>query len=770
MNLKLTNIAMMRRLLTILLLLPLLAIAGKRHRYPFPVDKHGHPIYLSQDVFVSEGRILVQRPDSLWGYMNAAQQEVIPCIYQFAEPFCNGKALVMLHGKYGVIDTNGKEIVPCLYTRITEYVPPIGSNGHCFTRYVRAEADSVNGIYDLQEHQFYPDWHGDGYSSYYEGFEWYRKIMVHPGKQRLFGLTNERGVFVLQPVYSFIGEDYGRTGIRVARDGKWGFVSLGGREIVPIIYESAKDYSSGFAAVKQDGKWGFVNRAGQLTVSCKYDAADMFEDNGLAIIRLNGKWGVVDTQGRELIAPVWQGVKVFRSSFGLAQNGKWALADASGTLRTAFIYDDADLVYSAFVVKQKGLYGLRSRSFKDSLPCLYTKMYCDRDSRSFRFCINDKWGVADSNGQYLVPAAFSSEGDVIEYYKTKSGIREHHMSNVFYNEGSKHISNFYRGRAIVRNSYGKRGYINRRGRLVIPYQYTIEGDFETKYASVMIEDEQLVTSGDTSYRPEVYSSLQHSLINRKGILVRPWRSTAYYHYHGLLDTLVGNKQGLMDLKGKIIIPPVYKVAERIARNRYLVRNDTNAGVITRSSKTITPVQYRGLGYSRGRYEVLIGDDWHLLNKRGKHLRKLDSVAFVNGFRNGLGVVENNHGLHGYINKKGKLVIPFKYKEAFGFVSRGALVSDSATGYCGIINRHQHPIIPLQYDILDYYNRRGPIAAKAPGFQRWAFINKRGKRVTPFMFSAPDDHALKSRLIAVNVYGHHYYINRRGRIKLEVHIL
>jgi len=318
-----------RILLLILLLFPLLALAGKR-KYPYPVDRHGHPIYLSQDTWVSDNRILVQRPDSLYGYLDGEQREVIPCIYQFAEPFCNGKALVMLNGKYGVVDTNGKEVVPCMFKSISGHVVVSWQRSSCLGDIVSVSTDGASGIYDVKEHKFYPAWHGDGYTENYD-IAWCKKVYTVHDKHLLCGLIDEHGAVVLQPIYSFIGR-YTNTGIRVSLDGKWGFVSLAGREIIPVQYDSAKDFANGFAAVKLKGKWGFVNERGQLIVSCKYDGVSGYSKNGIAAVCLNNLWGAIDTVDRIRVSIVNQDVKIFKSGYALQRNGKIALANSQGVI------------------------------------------------------------------------------------------------------------------------------------------------------------------------------------------------------------------------------------------------------------------------------------------------------------------------------------------------------------------------------------------------------------------------------------------------------
>ncbi len=44
-----------------------------------------------------------------WGFINKEGKEVIPCKYDVAFEFNEGLALVQLNGKFGYIDINGTE-------------------------------------------------------------------------------------------------------------------------------------------------------------------------------------------------------------------------------------------------------------------------------------------------------------------------------------------------------------------------------------------------------------------------------------------------------------------------------------------------------------------------------------------------------------------------------------------------------------------------------------------------------------------------------------
>lgn len=61
------------------------------------------------------------RKGKLWGYVNEAQEEVIPFRFEKAGPMMDNLASVKLNGKYGVIDIRGNEIVPCKYSGVDTF-------------------------------------------------------------------------------------------------------------------------------------------------------------------------------------------------------------------------------------------------------------------------------------------------------------------------------------------------------------------------------------------------------------------------------------------------------------------------------------------------------------------------------------------------------------------------------------------------------------------------------------------------------------------------
>lgn len=184
-----------------------------------------------------------------YGFIDKNGREIIPCNYDWIDDeqsLCDDNCRIVLNGKYGFIDKNGKEVIPCNY---------------------------------------------DGASIFNEGLA---AIKLN-GK---WGFIDRDGIEVIphryEEVYAF------REGfVAIKLNGKWGFINKEGIEVIPCKYDGTYCFTGGLGSVRLQDKFGFVNKEGIEAIPCKYDAVADFV-NGIACVELNGGWGLIDNAGREV--------------------------------------------------------------------------------------------------------------------------------------------------------------------------------------------------------------------------------------------------------------------------------------------------------------------------------------------------------------------------------------------------------------------------------------------------------------------------------------
>ena len=165
---------------------------------------------------MQDGRIPVQHQNGKYGFLDRQGREVIPCIYDEISLFGSGRAMVGLNNRYGIVDTTGRLVLPIEYESTT----PKGE------RYV------------------------------------YR---------------DDRAL--------------------VEKGGKMGYVDLDGNLVIPLYFEEAYQFSEGLASVRFNGMWGYIDTKGDIFMPFIFDIASPYRW-GRAEVYYNGALRNVDRHGR----------------------------------------------------------------------------------------------------------------------------------------------------------------------------------------------------------------------------------------------------------------------------------------------------------------------------------------------------------------------------------------------------------------------------------------------------------------------------------------
>ena len=150
---------------------------------------------------------------------------------------------------------------------------------------------------------------------------------------------------------------------------------------------------------------------------------------------------------------------------------------------------------------------------------------------------------------------------------------------------------------------------------------------------------------------------------------------------------------------------------------------------------------------------------------------VNKYIYIGEFNEGLACVKNNKGLWGFINKRGKEVIPCQFKEAKSF-NEGLAPVCNEEGVWGYINKKGSFVISCQNHLTFYtdeyttaYNFYDGIARVRRSFLNYLYINRQGEEITKKKFSSIND--FKNGLGVVTYYEHdaeiYSYINQDGEL-------
>lgn len=197
----------------------------------------------------------------------------LPCAYDYLSDFAtrmkitNGVlteqrlAVCRLNGKYGIVNSEGKQIQPICFDELRNDVSDPSSK----------ELPNMGSARDLH---------------------------VRIGDK--WGILTANGEQLAEVKFDSVGVFHDGLAVVKAAE-RYGYIDRSGAIVIPIQWMAAYDFSEGLAALRVDKKhFQFINTAGTVVIkSKKYDSVGRFR-NGICRVVKGGKVKWIDTKGKEL--------------------------------------------------------------------------------------------------------------------------------------------------------------------------------------------------------------------------------------------------------------------------------------------------------------------------------------------------------------------------------------------------------------------------------------------------------------------------------------
>lgn len=258
-----------------------------------------------------------------YGYMDAHRQFALPAIYESADNFSDGLAIIggsntWGEARFGAIDRQGNRVIP------TEHAKLLPATGGV----IRAEQPGrIHRALDRHGRDITPK--GVGFI----GIAADERIRVWVG--RLQGFMDLDGRLVVEPIYED-ADEFSEGLARVYRQRRYGYIDREGRVLIEPRFTTAEKFSDGVALVREsEGDTPvFIDRKGRIVLRPKADRVYPFSQ-GLAVAKLGNKYGYIDKAGQ------W----VIEARYGFARPFHQGLAYVSLGRSGAYIRPDGEAVW-----------------------------------------------------------------------------------------------------------------------------------------------------------------------------------------------------------------------------------------------------------------------------------------------------------------------------------------------------------------------------------------------------------------------------------------
>lgn len=429
-------------------------------------------------------------------------------------------------------------------------------------------------------------------------------------------------------------------------------------------------FKEGLCAVQVGGKWGFINTSGKIVIPCQYDKVWGFE-NGAAVVMSNDKFGLINKSGK-LLAPLqykdydyvpqpFDGVVCV--NIGIGSNDK--------------------RIYKCIDIEGKTLFTKPARvplEFSEGLASIW---------------VSDGYGVIDKNGDFVIPVG------AFDY-----------------------IMEFKNGVAEVQKGI-LRGFINKSGQFIVPLEYKYFDN--SAFPIVIAHSDKGVVCLDARTGTEItplskdkdkYKS--SSFMNTDGMVIIDVNDSDIVYFYDILSrntlTLSNIKEhwrfsnglcaiaskksrqsGFIDKTGTLVL--TYDFGETIGCSEFhrgccILNNKfvNKKGDVLRQIPPRHKVQYSSPNVVENGYWIEEGPDI-LTSKygpyQGEALLDDNGKIVYKGFRiktlghsslipvKGANITGREKW--GYINRAGKLVIPYQFTESSIFKEGFATVDEPPVG-------------------------------------------------------------------------------------------
>lgn len=288
-------------------------------------------------------------------------------------------------------------------------------------------------------------------------------IALNEKSEQIFTEYEEVTAISINGIVSSI--PYEKTVLCYKLNGKYGLIDYTGKEITKPIYEEIKglENKESELLVKKDGKYGVINAKGAKLIKEQYDSivADGYytENNQYALSgyivsnkTTNGyRYGYISSKLKNILDVEYTSI--------------------SRVLETENIND----IY--LVVSKNGQYGV-IKNKKVILNYSYQGIEYDKNNKIFELQRNTKYGIADINGNIIIPVEYNSvqmQGIYIEAAKNEEEVSKYfnidgtEITDVKYTSKLKTDNdNYY----IVTNNDGYYGVINNEDKQLIDEKYS----------------------------------------------------------------------------------------------------------------------------------------------------------------------------------------------------------------------------------------------------------------------------------------------------------
>ncbi|MBR1799748.1 MAG: WG repeat-containing protein [Bacteroidales bacterium] len=370
-----------------------------------------------------------------------------------------------------------------------------------------------------------------------------------------FGFKREDGVQITPNKYRYVGKFVDGYCIVYIDYGQCGMIDRDGREIVPCIYDKVEYPRDNRIKVVKNGLMGYTDLSGRVVIPIQYQACSDFSEGRAAVMVTMSGYGTgctfVDTMGKMLFPPEFELVEPYSCGYAIA--------------------------------KKNNLWGVINRQGEAVLPMQFTEI--TNIIEGFFFAGTDKgWALYDTTMTQLSPYLYN-------------------------------WTHFVADRRIPVGRNGKYGYLDPKGREVIPCKYDEVSAFVGERAVVKLgEYYGIIDTAGREITPIEYTD-------------KTTKGRKFFYCDSLALVEKNGKIGYVDYDGNLVIPFLFDEGYQFSQGFASVKYDGGWGYINKKGEVYIPFIFDAASpFEWGRADVVYGGQFMKMNLKGKCVKNCKGIV------------------------------------------------------------------------------------------------------------------------------------------------
>ncbi len=579
-----------------------------------------------------------------------------------------------------------------------------------------------------------------------------------------------------------------RQGIAiVSKNQKFGAIMVGGKEIVPPIYDALSDFVDGFATAKLWNEERTINLSGQIQVKKgednvflpqEYDWGYDFDDNICIVGKINrqinwqpvGRFGIISIKNNpnsteygfdELLPCEYSSISpLIEGLFLISKDNSYGLIKGNGEIIAETKYYKITIVAKKYFQLElidyqthKHLYCIINENGEFLTPddCSEIKHISVNDS-DYWIVTKYKLKGVYYNKTNIIPLEFEEINLLSDSFECtrfprfrETIVRYNHLGQVVINHPSRQII-FPSEYSMVLDSPiglframmdGKWGIINQKMEWIVPNKYENISPFQNGFAIITeraVGKEAFFLDEQGNPNGWSYKDCQHGLIDTLGNVVLPTEYELLWLLDGNWIIRKDGKYGLLSSSLSEIIPPTYSEMEYLKKGYYYAELNSKKLLIDNTGKVIIPT---------GSFDKieLFGDSFF-------KLIKFNEAGF------------SDRDKRSIVNQNGETIVKYDYYREISYIGDGLMILDQMYEGEYLVNLQGERIYERAYKMI---KKRDDGLFSLESGNGWGVGNVSGKILIDTEYYDEIEFKKGVAKIKVSWNSDEHKVNREGRV-------